>query len=57
MKIYSMILINYVGDVFKLPTIVFLFLGPYVRNSGHDICISSLSVLPSFFGGEGGEFI
>jgi len=51
-----LIVITYVRDVFKLPTIVFLFLGLYVRNSWHDICISFLSVLLSFFLG-GGEFI
>ena len=56
MKIHSVIVITYVRDVFKLPTIVFLFLGLYVRNSWHDICISFLSVLLSFFLG-GGEFI
>ena len=60
MKIHSVIVISYVRDVFKLPTILFLFLGLYARNSGHDICVSFLSVLLSFFWGGGakwGEFI
>jgi hypothetical protein len=50
MKIHPVIVIIYLRGVFKLPTIVSLFLGLYVRNSLHDICTSFLSVFLSFFG-------